>query len=113
MSDDPKPDWVLVPREPTEAMCEAWSNASIGDYPLAGLSNEEANAIAAKFDWSAMLAAVPAPEVDRVAELEAEVARLRAALERIPRAVFLDISFAPHRSACAIARAALKPGEAA
>lgn len=53
--------WVCVPIEPTDAMCEAWANASAGSW-IIHLPDEEANALSAKADWSAMLAAAPKAE---------------------------------------------------
>jgi hypothetical protein len=66
-------DWVLVPRQPTLAMLSAVDDQDDDKFVARGRAIDA---------WTAMLAASPAspPQGDRVAELEAEVARLRGLL---------------------------------
>lgn len=53
--------WKLVPIEPTEAMCEAWNNASpnVERDEWRSLDDDEQTRIAATADWKAMIAASP------------------------------------------------------
>lgn len=52
--------YVVVPREATEAMVDAWVEA---DWPEEdGMSQSRRNALAAQADWSAMLSAAPKSE---------------------------------------------------
>ena len=67
-------EWVCVPREPTREMIEAWTNA-FPDQPLAGLTDDEANALACRADWAAMIAA--APPAPAPPSVEAVATRLR------------------------------------
>lgn len=54
----PEPDgYILVPIIPTQKMIDAWSEAIADPYDLEGLTDEEANAVCARMDWAAMIAA--------------------------------------------------------
>lgn len=53
-------EWVLVPREPTEAMCEAGESSAIIDWSGAHIDPKDC--------WSAMIAASPTP--DRAKEMD-------------------------------------------
>ncbi len=95
----PKGNWRFVPWHieegaPAVRAPEGWliCNAS---------SDDCARHIAA-FDPPTVIALL-----DRLAKAEAENVRLREVLARVAVADFLDMSLAPERSACAMARAAL------
>jgi len=50
---------VVVPKEPTEAMIEAWSLAKPQNWADAHISDDDANRAWSTADWQAMIAAAP------------------------------------------------------
>ena len=62
--------YMMVPREPTEAMVAAWENAcpKAGWQALQDMSDADANAALVHAEWSAMLSASPTPPIPMIAE---------------------------------------------
>lgn len=83
----------MIPKEAIEAACAALNKRDRGN----AISIPDVVAM-----LTAAFAATPAPDP------QAENERLRAALEKVAGADFLDFSLAPERSAVPIARAALE-----